>query len=67
MFELTNSSTPNCSGLTRRTLLKIGTLGLGGLTLADALRAKASASARWYVDSRAVGDPDLAGRRTATA
>jgi len=32
-----------CDGLPRRTFLKIGTLGLGGLSLADMLRHRASA------------------------
>src|SRR4051794_26537130 len=30
-----------CDGITRRDFLRIGTLGLGGLTLADLLRLKA--------------------------
>ncbi len=45
MLELANSFPRRSSGLSRRSFLKIGTLGLGGLTLADALRARASASA----------------------
>lgn len=35
----------SCDGATRRDFLKIGSLGLGSLTLADLLRAKAQASA----------------------
>ena len=31
----------NCQGLARRDFLRVGALGLGGLTLADLLRAKA--------------------------
>lgn len=34
----------NCEGVSRRELLKVGTLGLGGLTLSNMLSAKASAS-----------------------
>ncbi len=47
MFEFTNPSPHRCDGLSRRGFLKVGTLGLGGLTLADALRARAGASAAW--------------------
>jgi hypothetical protein len=32
----------NCDGISRRDFLRVGTLGLGGLTLADLLRARAS-------------------------
>src|SRR5438067_586673 len=32
-----------CDGLSRRTFLKVGALGVGGLTLADLLRLKAQA------------------------
>jgi hypothetical protein len=53
MFELTNPSPRRCDGLSRRGFLKIGTLGLGGLTLADALRARVCASA-----SRAASAPE---------
>jgi hypothetical protein len=38
-----------CDGLSRRDFLQVGTLGLGGLTLADLLRTKAQGA----VDSRA--------------
>jgi hypothetical protein len=34
-----------CDGVTRRSFLKVGVLGLSGLTLADSLRLKAAASA----------------------
>jgi uncharacterized protein (DUF1501 family) len=44
MLELTTPSPHRCDGLSRRGFLKIGTLGLGGLTLADALRARACGS-----------------------
>jgi Protein of unknown function (DUF1501) len=44
MFELTNRSPGSSDGLSRRGFLQVGALGLGGLTLADALRARASAS-----------------------
>ena len=32
----------NCDGSTRRDFLKVGALGLGGLTLPDLLRARAA-------------------------
>src|SRR5262245_33416868 len=35
----------NCAGLSRRTALKAGFLGLGGLSLADVLRLQAEGSA----------------------
>ncbi len=45
MLELTSPSPRRCDGVSRRSFLKIGTLGFTGLTLADALRVRASASA----------------------
>lgn len=36
--------TRNCEGTTRRDLIKVGTLGLGALTLPDLLRARADAA-----------------------
>jgi hypothetical protein len=44
MLELRSPSPRRCDGLSRRDLLRIGTLGWGGLTLADALRARAQAA-----------------------
>ena len=45
MFAVTDPRPAfNCSGPTRRDFLRIGTLGLGGLTLADLLAARADAS-----------------------
>jgi hypothetical protein len=35
-----------CDGLSRRDFLHVGTLGLGGLTLADLLRLKARGAIR---------------------
>src|ERR1700677_4769086 len=45
MLELTGPSSRRCDGVSRRSFLKIGSLGFTGLTLADALRVKAVASA----------------------
>ena len=45
MLELTSPSPRRCDGVSRRSFLKVGSLGLAGLTLADALRARAFASA----------------------
>src|SRR5437588_4931947 len=36
----------HCDGLTRREVLRVGALGLGGLTLPDLLRRQAAASSR---------------------
>ena len=47
MLSLTGQLVRDCEGISRRSLLKIGALGLGGLTLADvlALRSQAATSA----------------------
>ena len=45
MLELASPSPRRCDGVSRRDFLKIGTVGWGGLTLADVLRARASAAA----------------------
>jgi uncharacterized protein (DUF1501 family) len=45
MLELTNQPAPRCHGLSRRDFLRVGTLGFAGLSLADVLRAQASAFA----------------------
>lgn len=39
----TGGARPKCDGSTRRHFLQVGTLGLGGLTLTDLLRARAAA------------------------
>jgi hypothetical protein len=44
MLELTSPSPRRCDGVSRRSFLKVGSLGLAGLTLADVLRARAFAS-----------------------
>ncbi len=41
MLDLTHGLSRNCEGVTRRDLLRVGTLGLFGLTLPTALRAHA--------------------------
>ena len=45
MLEFGRRSPRRCDGVSRRDFLKIGTLGWGGLTLADAIRARALAAA----------------------
>src|SRR5208283_1422423 len=45
MLELTGKSYGNCDGVTRRSFLKIGSLGLAGLTLPDLLRLRAAEAA----------------------
>src|SRR5207245_1651326 len=42
---LSTSVSRNCTGFTRRDLLRVGALGLGGLTLPNLLRARAEATA----------------------
>jgi uncharacterized protein (DUF1501 family) len=44
MLPFTSPSRRRCDGVSRRSFLKVGSLGLAGLTLADALRARAFAS-----------------------
>jgi hypothetical protein len=44
MLEFTRPSPRRCDGVSRRGFLKVGSLAFTGLTLADALRAGASAS-----------------------
>jgi hypothetical protein len=47
MFELpTERRVRFCDGLSRREFLQVGALGVGGLTLADVLRARAADSSR---------------------
>jgi hypothetical protein len=44
MLSILGRPRRNCDGVSRRDFLRVGTLGLGGLTLADLLRAEAGAS-----------------------
>lgn len=44
MLTLTNKTTCTCEGVTRRSVLKIGALGLGGMTLPNFLRLRAAAA-----------------------
>jgi hypothetical protein len=39
-----NRKTSLCNGMSRRNFLRVGGLGLGGLTLADILKAQAHAA-----------------------
>ena len=50
----TNSSQRNCEGRSRRDLLRIGTLGLGGLALPDVLQAKSTAAPGFVRDKAVV-------------
>ncbi len=43
MLSITGSKYQHCDGLSRRSFLQAGILGMGGLTLADLLRAEAEA------------------------
>ncbi|HBO52448.1 MAG TPA: DUF1501 domain-containing protein, partial [Planctomycetes bacterium] len=46
MLNLTDTSVhKSCAGLSRREVLRIGALGLGGLTLPDLLRAREEVAA----------------------
>jgi len=52
---LTGSPSPRCDGLHRRDFLRVGALGLGGLTLSEMLRASAAANgAASYVKDKSV-------------
>lgn len=44
MFRVTGSATKDCEGLTRRSFVEAGVLGLGGLSLADFLACRAQAA-----------------------
>src|SRR5687767_10461929 len=44
MLTVLGSAASDCSGVTRRNFLRAGVLGLGGLTLADLGRLRASSS-----------------------
>lgn len=48
MLTLTSGLTRDCEGFNRRDLLRIGALGLGGLSLPQLLAARASASGAGY-------------------
>src|SRR5262245_19811879 len=56
MLTLQTSSSRDCSGLTRRDFVRAGVLGIGGLSLAHLLAAKAAASAagKPYVRERSI-------------
>jgi hypothetical protein len=44
MLDLVSGRSRTCDGLTRRGFLRVGSLGMGGLTLADALRLRSQAA-----------------------
>jgi uncharacterized protein (DUF1501 family) len=54
MLDVTGRATRNCEGTSRRSVLKLGALGLGGLTLPTLLRLRASAPAGGPVADTAV-------------
>ena len=66
MSEISNRPVRRCDGVDRRSFLKAGFLTLGGVSLADLLRAKAAADPA-SSGKKTVGDPDLARRRAAAA
>ena len=45
MLRIEGRGSKTCDGLSRRRFIQVGALGLGGLTLADALRADETAEA----------------------
>ena len=53
---LAGGSSPDCAGLTRRDVLRVGTLGMAGLALPDllALRARADGAGRVFKDRSVV-------------
>ncbi|MHC4878385.1 MAG: DUF1501 domain-containing protein, partial [Planctomycetota bacterium] len=44
MFRVNGSATSDCEGLTRRSFVEAGVLGLGGLTLDDYLACQSQAA-----------------------
>lgn len=52
MLRITGSATRDCEGLTRRSFVEAGVLGLGGLSLADLFALKAEANADGIDHSR---------------
>ncbi|HTN74935.1 MAG TPA: DUF1501 domain-containing protein, partial [Pirellulaceae bacterium] len=44
MLDILGNAFRNCDGLSRRSFLRVGALGLGGLTLADVLRLQTAAA-----------------------
>src|SRR3954470_14966196 len=46
MLTINGQAMPLCSGVSRRNFLKIGALGVGGLSLPNLLRAEAAAGKR---------------------
>jgi hypothetical protein len=69
MLALTDRTSRHCDGVTRRQALLAGALGLGGLTLADLLRAEAASGVRSSTKPlrRAVPAAVGPGRRPVTA
>jgi len=53
MFRVTGSASTDCEGLTRRSFVEAGVLGVGGLSLAEFLSCRASAANAPVVDSTA--------------
>lgn len=51
MFRVTGSATHDCEGLSRRSFVEAGVLGLGGLSLAELMACRSSAANRGSVDT----------------
>lgn len=65
MFSIFSSErTRTCEGVSRRELLRIGTLGLGGLTLSNLLALKAQAAGGGFLRDKAVVVLNLQGGPT---
>ena len=47
MLDLIGRGYRTCDGVTRRSFLRIGSLGIGGLALPNLLRRRAQAAAVW--------------------
>lgn len=54
MLEVRGTGYRCCDGITRRSFLRVGCLGLGGLTLADLLRARAESPSRSQPDTAVI-------------
>src|SRR5262245_22090173 len=60
MFRIIGSAGTDCTGLTRRSFVQAGILGVGGLTLGDFLQAKARAALTPDPSSGGRGENDTA-------
>ena len=58
MFRVTGKSSIDCEGITRRSFVEAGVLGVGGLTLSDYFAAKANAASNSTTYPQRIVNPD---------